>query len=768
MRKEALKIACIGGGPAGLYFALLMKKQNPDHDITVYERNRAGDTFGWGVVFSDQTLENLAVADEPSKKEIIESLAHWDDIDVHFKGRCITSGGHGFCGIERKHLLQILQSRCDELGVNLAYEHEVGSYKDFPDADLIIASDGIFSRTRAELEDKFQPQIEVRANRFTWLGTKKLFEAFTFIFVETEWGWFQAHAYRFNDDTSTFIIETREETWKAAGIDEMSQEEGIEFCERIFEPWLDGNKLMTNATHLKGSAMWINFHRVHNPTWVHDNVVLMGDAAHTAHFSIGSGTKLAMEDAISLAGYFQDMPDAEISEVLAAYQAEREIDVVRIQSAARNSTEWFENVELYAGMEPEQFAYSLLTRSQRVSHENLRVRDESYLADMERWFFQKSGGNTQDPVPMMFAPYKLRDMDLANRVVVSPMAMYSAPNGLVGDFHLTHLGSRAVGGAGLVFTEMTAPSLDARITPRCAGIWNAEQADAWARIVDFVHTNSNAKICLQLGHSGPKGSTRIGWEGMDLPLERGNWELMAPSAIPWSDKNDTPRSMTREDMERVIDEFAKAAVRAHDAGFDMLELHAAHGYLFSAFISPLTNQRTDEYGGSLENRVRFPLEVFCAMRRSFPSEKPISVRISANDWHLDGTTPEDAVKIARAFMEHGVDVIDVSAGQTSTESKPVYGRMFQTPFSDKIRNTLNIPTIAVGNIYETDHVNSILGAGRADLVALARPHLSDPYWTLHAAAELGYDGAEWPKQYHAGRDQYVRNLERAGQMVDQI
>ncbi len=768
MKKNGLKIACIGGGPAGLYFSLLMKKQNPDHDITVYERNRAGDTFGWGVVFSDATLQNFAAADPESKKEIIESLAHWDDIDVYFKDRLITSGGHGFCGIERKHLLQILQKRCLELGVNLEFEHEVESYKDFPDADLIIACDGIFSKTRAELAEHFKPEIEVRANRFTWLGTKKLLDAFTFIFVETEWGWFQAHAYRFNDDMSTFIVETREETWRAAGIEDMSQEDGVAFCEKLFEPWLDGNPLITNATHLRGSAAWINFNRVHNPIWNHENVVLMGDAAHTAHFSIGSGTKLAMEDAISLARHFAEMPDAEIPELLKSYQDEREVEVFRIQSAARNSTEWFENIDLYAGFEPEQFTYSLLTRSQRVSHENLRERDAKYLESAERWFYKNAGGVSDKPVPMMFAPYKLRNMELANRVVVSPMAMYSAENGIAGAFHQTHLGNLANGGAGLIFTEMTAPSPDARITPKCAGIWNDEQQAAWAGINRYIHENTRAKTCMQLGHSGRKGSTRIGWEGMDQQLESGNWPLIAASDIPWSPDSQTPRAMTREDMDRVIGEFSDSVKRADKAGFDMIELHAAHGYLIAGFISPLTNKREDEYGGSLENRLRFPLELFDAMRATWPEEKPISVRISATDWHPNGLTRDDAVEVARAFSKHGADLLDVSAGQTSTEAQPVYGRMFQTPYSDLIRNKLGVATMAVGNIYETDHVNSILGAGRADLVALGRPHLADPFWTVHAAAQLGVDSDLWPNPYLNGRDQYIRNLEIAAQMVNQI
>lgn len=764
-----MKIECIGGGPAGLYFAILMKKQNPAHDITVYERNKAGDTFGWGVVFSDETVGAFINADPETGKAITSSFAHWDDIDVHFKGRCIRSGGHGFAGIGRHKLLNILQDRCRELGVKLDFEREVNSATEF-DADLIIAADGLNSKVRNEFKSVFKPQVEVRANKFIWLGTKKLFDAFTFIFQETEWGWFQVHAYRFNEDTSTFIVETREESWKAAGIDAMSQEDGIKFCEDLFAPWLDGHRLVSNASHLRGSAVWINFPRVHNKTWVKDNVVLMGDAAHTAHFSIGSGTKLAMEDAISLACHFDRAPDAPISQVLRAYEDERKVDVLRIQSAARNSTEWFENVARYTHLEPEQFNYSLLTRSQRLSHENLRLRDPAYLEGMEQWFAARAiGHKAKKPIPPMFTPFKLRGMELANRVVMSPMAMYSAKNGMPGDFHLTHLGSRALGGTGLIYTEMTCVSADARITTGCTGIWNDSQMRAWKRITAFVHRNSSAKICMQLGHAGPKGSTNIPWLGSDeAKMPKGNWKLIAPSPLAWNGKCVKPRAMTKKDMAKVTADFVAAAKRAAKAGFDMIELHAAHGYLLSAFISPLSNQRKDAYGGSLENRMRFPLEVVDAVRAAWPRNKPMSVRISATDWHAKGNAGDEAVEIGRMLKAHGVDIVDVSAGQTTPKARPVYGRMFQTPFSDRVRNEAGIATIAVGNITEADQVNSILAAGRADLVALARPHLSDPYWTLHAAAETHYDEASWPDQYSAGKAQYLRTRERAEQMAMEI
>ena len=755
-----MRIVCVGGGPAGLYFAIQMMRRDPSHRITVIERNQPGDTFGWGVVFSDETLRNLEGADPASKQEILDSFAHWDDIDIHFKGRVITSGGHGFCGIARRHLLDILRRRAEALGVELIYRREVEDIAEFAGADLIVAADGINSRVRGRYAEHFRPAIDVRSNRFVWLGTHRLFEAFTFLFVETEFGWFQAHAYRFNSDTSTFIVETTETAWRAAGLDQCDTAGTIAFCERLFAPWLDGHRLLANMNHLRGSQ-WIAFPRVSNETWVMGNVVLVGDAAHSAHFSIGSGTKLALEDAIALARAF-DTHGADVPAALADFEARRKVDVLRIQSAARNSTEWFENVARYAKLEPEQFAYSLLTRSQRISHENLRLRDRPRLEEFERWLAGHAGvPATGRSIPPMFLPFRLRDMRIANRIVVSPMATYSAEGGMPGDFHLVHLGGFALGGAGLVFTEMVCVTPDGRITPGCAGLWSDAQGDSWARIVDFVHTRSEAKFCLQLGHSGPKGSTQVGWQEMDAPLPEGNWELLAPSPIAWSPRNHVPRPMTRADMDDMRDAFVAAARRGDRAGFDMLELHAAHGYLLSAFISPLTNQRTDVYGGSLENRLRFPLEVFRALRAVWPGHKPMSVRISATDWVEGGISGDDAVEIARAFKDAGVDLLDVSAGQTSIRARPVYGRMFQTPFADRIRNEVGIATMAVGNITEPDHLNAIIASGRADLCALARPHLSDPRFAQRAAAALGYSGQWWPNQYLAGKAQIERLTGRA-------
>ncbi len=758
-----MRIVCIGGGPAGLYFAILMKRRDPSHRITVIERNRPYDTFGWGVVFSDETLRNLKGGDPESEKRITEGFAHWDDIDIHFKGHVIRSGGHGFCGIERKHLLNLLQERAEELGVELVFEREVIDLAEFADADLIVASDGINSAIRTMHAEAFQPTIALQKNKFVWLGTHKLFDAFTFIFVKSEWGWFQAHAYKFNDTTSTFIVETREETWRAAGLADADVAATTAFCERMFAPWLDGCPLLSNARHLRSSA-WISFPQVSNAHWVHGNIVLMGDAAHSAHFSIGSGTKLALEDAIGLAEAFDQHRG--VPAALAAYEAERRIGALRIQSAARNSTEWFEHVARYENMEPEQFAYSLLTRSQRISHENLRLRDRVYLEEMERWLASEAtGAAANEAVPPMFLPFRLRDMRLPNRIVVSPMATYSAHDGLANDFHMVHLGARALGGAGLIFTEMTCVSPEGRITPGCPGIWSDEQTQAWRRIVDFVHAQSDASVCLQIGHAGLKGSTKLGWEGMDEPLDDGNWPLLAPSAVAWSPANQMPKAMTRADMDVVCEQFVLATENAERAGFDMVELHAAHGYLLSSFISPLTNLREDEYGGSLENRLRFPLEVFRAMRAVWPQNKPMSVRISATDWVDGGIDADAAVLVARAFREAGADLLDVSAGQTSLLAKPVYGRMFQTPLSDRIRNEAAVPTMAVGNITEFDQLNSIIASGRADLCALARPHLSDPHFTLQAAARQGYGKQAWPKPYLAGKAQLERGFKRDSETV---
>ena len=762
-----MRFDVLGGGPGGLYTALLAKKTFPHWRVRLFERNSPLDTFGWGVVFSDATLENLREADEPSHRAITDAFAHWEDIEIFFKGRRFVSGGHGFSGIARKRLLQILQDRARELGVDLHFETEiedVGALR--KETDLLVAADGINSRTRAAFADVFEPDLDKRMCRFVWLGTTLPLDAFTFIFEQTEHGWFTVHAYRFDDSTSTFIVECREETWLAHGLDQADSQATVAFCENLFAEYLHGHKLMTNSAHMRGRD-WINFTRVNNQRWINGNVVLLGDAAHTAHFSVGSGTKLALEDAIALVGAIAR--DGLTPHALSTYEDERRIEVLKLQNAARNSTEWFENVARYATLPPEQFAYSLLTRSQRIGHENLRLRDSTYVERMEDWFASRShdgaqpnGGMTPAaPVPPMFTPIRLRNLVLRNRVVVSPMDMYSAVDGLPNDFHLVHLGARALGGAGLVFTEMSCVSRDGRISPGCTGMYAPEHVAAWKRIVSFVHEHTGAKIALQLGHSGPKGSTKVMWEGMDQPLDSGNWPVVGPSSVPYSKVNQVPRELDRDEMTLIRDQFVHSTRMGLEAGFDLLELHCAHGYLLSSFLTPLLNRRADEYGGSLVNRLRYPLEVFSAMRAVWPQDRPMSVRISATDWFEGGNTGDDAVEIARAFAAVGADLIDVSTGQTHPDAKPVFGRMFQTPYADRIRNEGGIATMAVGNITEADQVNAILAAGRADLVAIGRPHLADPAWTLHAGAQLRYGDAPWPVQYLAGKSQLERLMERA-------
>ena len=792
-----MKIVCVGGGSAGLYAALLLKQDDPAHEVTVVERNGRADSFGWGVVFSDQTLGKLQAADAASAAAILGAFNHWDDIAIHFKGRTVTSGGHGFCGIARRRLLAILQARCEEVGVRLLFDtpvdDELALARRF-DADLLLAGDGIHSRIRTRHAATFQPQIDQRHCRYVWLGTTKRFDAFTFAFEHTEEGWFQAHAYRYDDTTSTFIVETPESVWRAAGLEELDTAQTLAFCERLFARHLDGYPLLAAAGHdrleSRGAAMWARFPRLVCREWVHWEdldgrrlpVVLLGDAAHSAHFSIGSGTKLALEDAIELAVRCRGRAVAELPAVLDGYRAARAVEVLKLQSAARNSMEWFENVARYSAMEAEQFAYSLLTRSQRLSHENLRLRDPAYVAGFERWLarraceqagqpprcdaFAQAPDDEEAAPPPMFTPYRVRGVVLKNRIVVSPMAQYSAIDGLVGDYHLVHLGARALGGAALVMAEMTCVSSDARITPGCPGLYAPKHTAAWRRIVDFVHQNSDAKIGVQLGHAGAKGSTRTAWEGIDQPLATGNWPLVAASSQQYiAGVSQWAAEASRADMLRIRADFVRAALAAREAGFDWLELHCAHGYLLSSFISPLTNRRGDGYGGSLDNRCRFPLEVFAAVRAVWPQDLPISVRISAHDWVEGGITPDDAVAVARLFRAAGADMIDCSSGQVSRLEEVQYGRMFQTPFADRIRNEAGIPTIAVGSIYEADHANGIIASGRADLCAVARPHLANPAWTLTEAARIGYAGAAWPKQYRAGKLQLERNLERERQQA---
>ena len=776
-----MNVVVVGGGPGGLYAALLMKRRDPRAQITVVERHRPDDTFGWGVVLSDQTVANLRAADAESADAIAAAMHRWDDIAIHFAEQTMRSGGHGFSGIGRKKLLAILQQRCRTLGVVLRFETDLppealeAVIADEP-VDLVIVADGINSRLRERFASTYRPDIDLRRCRYIWLGTPKRFDAFTFAFKETPIGWFQAHAYQFDGETSTFIVETPQEVWEQAGIADMSDGESIAFCESLFADVLGGEPLMSNAAHLRGSAQWIRFPRVTCAEWVHwlDTahgrvpLVLLGDSAHTAHFSIGSGSKLALEDAIAL-----DLQLAahagNVGAALSQYQAERTVEVLKLQNAARNSTEWFEHVDRYATLAPEQFAYSLLTRSQRISHENLRVRDAAYVGAFERWFAQQSGLTVAPDAaapPAIFTPFTVRGVTLPNRIVVSPMAQYSATNdGMPTDWHLVHLGARATGGAGLVMTEMTCVAPDARITPVCPGMWNDDQRDMWARIVRFVHEHTPAKIGLQLGHAGAKGATKTMWDGIDQPLESGAWPLIAASETQYLDGvSQTAREMTRDDMRRVTEEFVQATHRAVAAGFDWLELHFAHGYLLSSFLSPLTNHRTDAYGGDLAGRAKFPLEVFAAVRSVWPADSPISVRISAHDWTTGGNTDNEAVAIAALFKAAGTDMIDVSAGQVVKRERPVYGRMWQTPFADRVRQEAGIATIAVGAISDADQANGIIASGRADLVAIGRPHLTNPAWTLMEAAKYGYAGATWPVQYLAGKSQLDRLIERERSM----
>src|SRR5213592_227706 len=724
-----------------------MKKADPGHDVTVVERNRADDTFGFGVVFSDATLDTFIEADRPTGEAITRAFAHWDDIDIHYQGQVLTSTGHGFSGMSRQLLLDILQRRCTELGVILRFQDEVTDLGAWADADLVLAADGVNSVVRSRYAEHFRPHIDWRGNKFVWLGTTFPYPAFTFVFKESEHGLWRVHAYRYNAAMSTFILETTEATWRRAGLDAADEDQTLAFAERLFAEELRGHHL------LKNRSLWRNFPTVRNGCWHHANVVLVGDAAHTAHFSIGSGTKLAMEDAIALVRALQR--HAEVPKALAAYEDERRPAVERLQRAAQVSLEWFEQAERYHGrLEPIQFAMSLLTRSLRVTHDGLKLRDPDFVASVDRWYAARAARQSRVAVPAapapppMFTPFGLRGMLLPNRIVVSPMCQYSAEDGTPNDWHLVNLGSRAIGGAALVIAEMTDVSREGRITPGCTGMYKPEHVDAWKRIVDFVHEHARARIALQLAHAGRKGSTRLLWEGIDEPLAEGNWPLISASALPYHPYSQVPKAMDRKDMDRVHEQFVRAARMADAAGFDMLELHMAHGYLLASFISPLTNVRADEYGGSLENRMRFPLEIFDAVRGAWPAERPMSVRISAVDWHPEGMTPAESVEVARMLEAHGCDVVDVSAGQTVPDQRPVYGRLFQTPFADRIRHEVGIATMAVGNVSSYADVNTILAAGRADLCLLARAHLWDPYWTRHAAYELGVP-MKWPGQYDA-------------------
>ena len=771
-----MKIEILGGGPAGLYSAILIKKSFPQALIRVVERNRADDTFGFGIVLSDATLANLRQADEPSYRDIAANFAYWDDIYVHYKDSVMKSGGHGFSGLLRLKLLNILQTRAAELGVEIAYSSEARSVDEAAAAaDLVIGSDGINSAVRERWKQHFKPSADLRTNKFCWLGATMSLPGFTYAFKENQHGIWNLHAYMFtrpgDPPQCTFVLETTDEAFHNAGLVVEDEERTARYCETVFADVLKGNKLLTNR------SFWRNFPTIKCEKWSHENVVLLGDAAHTAHWSIGSGTKLALEDAIALHASVLRHP-SDLRAALVDYETTRHEEAERIQHAANVSLVWFENLRRFWNMDAVQFNFSMMSRSKAITFENMRMRDAAGVAELENWWnadVAKSQGATLPAgfkAPPMFAPFRLRGMQLRNRVVVSPMAQYMAEDGVPGDWHLVHYGARAVGGAGLVFTEMTCPTSDARITPGCAGLYNDAQVAGWKRVVDFVHANSEAKICMQLGHAGRKGSTQVGWKKMDRPLPEGNWPLLAPSALAYDAGNQIPRAMTRADMQCISADFVASTRRAIDCGFDMLELHAAHGYLLASFVSPITNRRTDEYGGTLENRLRWPLEVWDAMRAVWPQDKPMSVRISATDWMPGGTTGVDAVAIGRAFKAHGADLIDVSSGQTDPAAKPVYGRMFQAQFAEAVRIDAGIATMAVGAITSADQVNTLLASGRADLVALGRPHLADPHFTLHAAAVYDYRDVGWPKQYLSGAQQAhtlaTRAREEAGRKEDAI
>ncbi|WP_102157545.1 bifunctional salicylyl-CoA 5-hydroxylase/oxidoreductase [Zhihengliuella halotolerans] len=752
-----MKIAVVGGGPGGLYFSALMKQLDPSHEVTVFERNAASDTFGFGVVFSDETLGGIGNADPVVADYMSRRFARWADIDIHFKDEVTTVGGQGFAAMSRKELLQLLQGRTEDLGVDVRFSTLAPPVEELEaEYDLVLAADGVNSQIRTQYADAFGPSLDPRPNKFMWLGTDQVFEAFKFFVKETEFGTMQIHGYPYSDEGSTFIVEMSEDVWRAAGFDEtedeffapgVSDEKAVAKVRDLFADELAGYKVLTN------NSKWLNFTTVRNQNWRHGNVVLLGDAAHTAHFSIGSGTKLAMEDALALAACLHE--HASLDDALEAYEAERRPVVESTQRAAQASLEWFESISQYKDQSSTQFAFNLLTRSRRITQENLRLRDPEFAHEVESAFAKSQGLDAV--APAMFQPHRIGELELKNRIVVSPMDMYSAVDGLPGDFHKVHLGSKALGGAGLVMTEMVCVSAAGRITPGCTGLYDDAHTAAWRSITEFVHAESTARIGAQIGHAGRKGSTRLMWDGIDEPLESGNWSIMGPSAKPYGPSSQVPREMTRADMDQVVSEFTAAARRAEAAGFDLIEVHAAHGYLLSSFLSPVSNKRTDQYGGSLQNRLRFPLEVFDAVRESVSASIPVTVRLSATDWIEGGNTGGDSVEISRAFVAHGAAGLDVSTGQVGHEEQPAFGRSYQTPYADRIRQEVAEPAgvsvIAVGAISSYDDANSILLAGRADLIALGRTHLYDPQWTLHAAAEQEYRGAgaEWIPQFNAGR-----------------
>ncbi|MEU4728992.1 FAD-dependent monooxygenase [Streptomyces sp. NPDC023588] len=764
-----MRVAVIGGGPGGLYFAALAQQLSPQWEITVWERNARDDAFGFGVVFSDETLDGIAQADPVVFEAMSAQFARWSDIDVRYGGEVHVSGGHGFAALDRNRLREILQGRCAELGVEVRYGTEAPPVAELSGAyDLVVAADGIRSAVRERYAGTFRPDLDERSCRYMWLSTDRVFEAFTFIVEKRDFGSVQVHAYPYDDRRSTFIVEMAQEDWRRAGFAALadrefargeSDEASVRLLEEILADHLDGHRLIPNA------SKWIRFTTVRNASWHHGNVVLLGDAAHTAHFSIGSGTKLAMEDSLALVACLHEHPD--VGSALAAYEAERRPVVESTQRAAQASLEWFENVGRYTAQAPPQFAFNLLTRSRRVTYDNLRVRDEEFTAAVDAWHADRSALTTARPgataaqvsatatVPPMFRPFRLGGLLLRNRVVAPPVALYCARDGVPGDFELVHLSTRALGGSGLVFAGMTAVSAAGRATPGCPGLYTDEQEAAWRRITDFVHGQSDACLGVQLTHAGRRAATGVPRsDGRAVPLGPDGWPLIAASPLAWGEHAAVPREATRQDMDAVLRDFAAAARRADRAGFDALELQYGHGHLMSGFLSPLTNARTDAYGGNLTGRLRFPLEVLGAVRAVWPTGKALVVRISAADWAEGGTSEADAVEIARALGGAGADAVEVSTGEVVAHERPRYGRSYQTPYADLIRNATALPTIAVGAISTYDDVNSIILAGRADLCAVGRAQLHDPLWTLHAAAAQDYSGpaAPWPASWRAGMD----------------
>ena len=749
-------IAVIGGGPGGLYFSILTKKAFPDCQIDVYERNKADDSFGFGVVFSDETLSEFLTRDPKSYDLIRKHFAYWDDLDVARDGEIVRISGNGFCGCSRKTLLQLLQQRCLEEGVNLHFEHAIEDVSTLK-ADYIVACDGINSAIRTQFASDFGTKTELKKNKFVWLGSTKPLDAFTYFFRTTEFGPFVAHSYQYQEGMSTWIFECSEETWENAGFETTNEEATISKISSIFKEELDGHGLISNRSH------WRQFPAITNEKWHKDNIVLLGDSKATAHYSIGSGTKLAMECAISLSDAivkFGTNKEAAFAE----YENLRRNRVEMIQYAANVSLDWFENMDRYIDFDFNQFAFGVMTRSKKVTFENLAIRDASFPEKVLTEF----NINNKIPnvkTPAAFNPFYIKNLKLENRIVMAPMGQYQAENGLPNSWHFSHYTQRALGGLGLIITEMTAISQSGRITLGCTGIYDENQVLEWKKINNFIHENSACKVAIQLGHSGRKGSVKKPWETEKL-ADSQQWELISASPIPFAENGIVPKNMTVTDMDLIVKQFENAAQNAEEANFDMIELQAHHGFLLASFLSPLTNNRTDEFGGTISNRLKFPLKVFKAIRTIFPAEKPIAVRISATDWTENGISQQDVLTIAEAFKGAGADIINVSTGNTVSNQQPQTGRMWQTPFSDLIRNTVHIPTITAGSITDVDQINTIILNGKADLVALGKPLLLNPYFVRNAQAYESFEPNDISNSYKMGIQTLFSDKKSERKMVE--